>query len=321
MRTLPVIDFSAFAPHGRKGEAGARHAVAEAMGKACRQNGFFLLANHGLDTNVTEQAFAQTAQFFDQPLAAKQRISIERSPCHRGWFGHGQEVLDAKAQAQGDAKEGLKIGRDLPLDHPLVAAGVPLHGPNQWPEQSGFKTAMQAAYAQCETLSRQLMQGFALSLGLDDTHFEPWLKLPMATLAPLRYPPQQDEALLGAGAHTDFGCLTLLMQKEEPGLEILTADGDWMAVPAAPDLLVVNIGDMMARWTHNKYASTRHRVVNRSGRTRHSMAYFFDPDAKADLSPLPNCLADGETGPDETATALEHLLMKIEQSFAYRQES
>lgn len=324
MQTLPVIDFQAFAPDGRNGSDAARQSIADDIGTACRENGFFLLANHGLKAHVMEAAFAQAATFFDLPTAQKREINIENSACHRGWFGHGEEVLDAETQSQGDEKEGLKIGRDLAADHPLVKAGLALHGPNQWPsEASGgaaFKAAMQATYQDCETLSRRLMQAFALSLGLEATHFEPWLKLPMATLAPLRYPPMREDHILGAGAHTDFGCLTLLLQNDEAGLEVRSPNGEWMAVPAGREHLVVNIGDMMARWTNDRYASTRHRVVNRSGKTRHSMAYFFDPDAAADLTPLPNCLGEGEARHYEDATALEHLLMKIEQSFEYRQE-
>jgi isopenicillin N synthase-like dioxygenase len=324
MESLPVLDFAAFAQDGQTPNQDARQSVADAIGQACRETGFFLLTHHGLDREIIDAGFAQAAQFFDRPLADKQSLSIEASPYHRGWFGAGQEVLDAQNQAQGDAKEGLKIGRDLPLHHPKVAAGVALHGPNQWPNEaiggSELKAAMQATYAACEELSRQLMQAFALSLGLEERHFEPWLTLPMATLAPLRYPPMRDETLLGAGAHTDFGCLTLLLQNDEPGLEVQAANGDWISVPASREFVVVNIGDMMARWTNNRYASTRHRVVNRSGKTRHSMAYFFDPDAEADLSPLPTCHGEGETRHYEDASALEHLLMKIEQSFAYRQE-
>jgi len=223
-------------------------------------------------------------------------------------------------------KEGLKIGRDLAPDHALVQARTPLHGPNQWPDEwsegAAFKAAMQAGYAACEHLSRRLMAAFALSLGLDEGHFEPFLRLPMATLSPIRYPAHSaPETALGAAAHTDFGCLTLLWQRDVAGLQIQDNDGTWHAVPCAPDLVTVNIGDMMARWTNNLYASTRHRVVNQSGETRHSMAFFFDPDHDADLSPLPGCLAEGETPHFPRATCLEHLLMKINASFAYRQET
>ena len=318
--SLPVIDFASFTGTG----SAADKAIADRLRDACRKDGFFLLANHGLEPGLTDAAFAAAQSFFDAPLAQKQAIAIEASPCHRGWYGPGGEILDAQNQPQGDMKEGLKIGRDLAPSHPLVAADTPLHGPNQWPdtqEHPTFQLAMQACYAACETLSRRLMQGFALSLDLPVTHFDPWLRLPMATLSPLRYPPMQETAVLSAGAHTDFGCLTLLMQRDEAGLEIATPDDTWRRVPVDPALIVVNIGDMMARWTNNLYRSTRHRVVNRSGKTRHSMAFFFDPDADADLRPLPGCLAQGSASHYPPATALEHLLAKIEESFAYRQDA
>ena len=321
---LPVIDFADFAA----AEAAQRQAIGAAIGAACRDYGFFLLANHGLDSRLSDAAFAAAKDFFDAPMAHKQSIAIENSPCHRGWYGEGGEILNASSQPQGDVKEGIKIGRDLPADHPRVRDGLALHGPNQWPQDgpqaATFKTAMQDCYAACEHLSRQLMQAFALSLGLADDYFDRWLSLPMATLSPLRYPAlgqtQADDAL-SAAAHTDFGCLTLLLQDDAPGLEITLPNGDWLAVPAARDLIVVNIGDMMARWTNDMYRSTRHRVANRSGRTRHSMAFFFDPDPQADLSPLPGCVAEGDTAHHETTCALDHLLAKIEDSFAYRQEA
>ncbi len=314
MPQLPIIDFTTF----------GTNAIGEAIGEACRSRGFFLLANHGLDAKLIDMAFAQAKEFFDHPDLEKQKIAIEKSPCHRGWFGAGGEVLDGVQQPEGDDKQGIKIGRDLSAAHPRVREGLALHGANQWPDPDvfpDFKPIMQSCYDACETLSRQLMQGFALSLNLKGDYFEPWLTLPMATLTPLRYPPMRDATKLGAGAHTDFGCLTLLLQHDEAGLEIQAENGDWFGVPATPDLVVVNIGDMMARWTNNIYASTRHRVVNRSRSTRHSMAYFFDPDPDAPLAPLPGCLCDGATPIYEDTNALDHLLQKIEDSFAYRQDS
>ncbi len=320
---LPVIDFAAF----KDGTTSVRRAIAADIGAACRQDGFFLLKNHQLDVSITDRAFAAAKTFFDQPLADKQAISIEKSDCHRGWYGEGGEILDGENQPQGDFKEGLKIGRDLAADHPRVIAGLALHGANQWPNEeingaaSEFRAAMQNSYDACEALSRQLMQAFALSLDLPDDYFDRWLNLPMATLSPLRYPPMRDEAILSAAAHTDFGCLTLLFQTDEAGLEIARGDGDWLQVPCLPEMITVNIGDMMARWTNDLYRSTRHRVVNRSGRTRHSMAFFFDPDPDADLTALPGCIADGDTAHYAAACALDHLLAKIEDSFAYRQET
>jgi isopenicillin N synthase-like dioxygenase len=314
---VPVIDFAGFTC----GAATDKNQIAQAIGAACRESGFFVLANHGLDRVITDRAFAAAAAFFDRPETEKQEISIQHSPYHRGWYGHGDEVLDGVRQPEGDYKEGLKIGRDLPLDHPMVKAGTPLHGPNQWPDRPDFKASMQAAYAACDVLSRQLMAAFALSLGLDETHFDRVLTLPMATLSPIRYPAATpDTPGLGAGAHTDFGCLTLLLQHDEAGLEIEMKNGDWLAVDCTPDLVMVNIGDMMARWTNNLYASTRHRVVNKGAGARHSMAFFFDPDAGADLSPLPGCLAPGAEPVFARASCLDHLLMKIDESFDYRKD-
>ena len=310
---LPIIDFGDFS----EGPPHRRQAIADEIGAAARNIGFFILANHRLPTATQERAFELAARFFDLPQADKAAIDISRSACHRGWYGEGGEVLDAHHQPEGDIKQGLKIGRDLTAEHPRVRAGMALHGPNQWPQEtaalSGFKSAMQDCYDACEALSRQLMQAFALSLSLPEDYFDRWLNEPMATLSPLRYPPLQAADQLSAGAHTDFGCLTLLMQKDQPGLEIETASG-WLAIPCLPDQSVVNIGDMMQRWTNGQYASTRHRVVNRSRQTRHSMAYFFDPDPNADLAPLPGC-GESDAPP---LTALQHLLHKIDESFAYR---
>ena len=312
---LPVIDFSAFGDDS----AASRAAIADEIGAACRETGFFALTGHGIDATVIDDAFAMAQNFFDLPEDKKREIAIERSPCHRGWFAHGGEVLDRAKQPQGDYKEGLKIGRDLPPDHARVKAALPLHGANQYPHESGalvgFRSQMDMLYRACEALSRQLMQAFALSLDLQPDHFDRWLSEPMATLAPLRYPPMQKAAELSAGAHTDFGCLTLLFQNDVPGLEIETATG-WQAVPLLEGAIIVNIGDMMERWTAGLYGSTVHRVVNRSSNTRHSMAYFFDPDPDADLTPLPNCGASAAP----PLTALDHLLNKIDASFGYRSD-
>ena len=317
---LPLIDFAAF----ENGTSAQRARIAAEIGAACRSDGFFALANHGITAASIDAGFDMAQKFFDLPESEKAAIAIDRSACHRGWFGRGAEVLDKIGQPEGDRKEGLKIGRDLPPEHPRVKAGVPLHGPNQWPAESGkiagFRAIMQTLYADCEKLSRQLMQAFALSLGLTPTHFDDWLSAPMATLGPLRYPPSevaqddgQDESLLSAGAHTDFGCLTLLFQHDAPGLEIQNAQGQWRPVPLMREHVVVNIGDMMQHWTGGQYASTVHRVVNRSAQTRHSIAYFFDPDPDTDLSPLPGC-GSSDAPP---RTALSHLLAKIGDSFDY----
>ena len=182
-----MIDFSAFGDDSAASRA-RRANIAGEIGAACRKTGFFALTGHGIDATEINDAFAMAQNFFDLPEDKKREIAIERSPCHRGWFAHGGEVLDRTKQPQGDYKEGLKIGRNLPPDHARVKAALPLHGANQYPHESGalvgFRAQMDTLYGACEALSRHLMQAFALSLDLQPDHFDRWLSEPMATLSP-----------------------------------------------------------------------------------------------------------------------------------------
>ena len=321
LEAVPVIDLESFLA----GTQEERTQVARRIGEACRNIGFFYIVNHGVPAELRAAVFAEAKRFFDSPLERKLEIDIERSACHRGYFKLGGENLDPAKQKQGgDLKEGIKIGRDLPPDHPLVAAGTPLHGPNQWPSGlPGFQETLQSYFDRLNDLGRQLMRAFALALELPEDHFERDLDLPMATVGPLHYPPQQgriSEARIGAGAHTDFGCLTILAQDEAGGLQVRNAAGQWIDAPFIADSFVVNIGDMMARWTNDIFASTQHRVINRSGGERYSIPFFFDPDHDADVSCLPTCC-----GPDRPArypptTGLEHLLEMINATFDYHRE-
>lgn len=321
LEQIPVIDFGGFL----HGDTETRDAVALEIAAAARNVGFFYIRNHGVPAELRAATFAEAERFFAQPEALKRRISIENSPCHRGYFALGGENLDpAKQRQAGDFKEGIKIGRDLPPDHPLVQAGTPLHGPNQWPDNlPGWRETLQAYYDACKTLGLQLMHAFALALALPEDYFDPWLAGPMATLGPLHYPPQHgpiSEDRIGAGAHTDFGCLTILAQDDNGGLQVQNVAGQWIDAPPIPDTFVVNIGDMLARWSNELFASTRHRVINRSGQERYSLPFFYDPEFHTPLECLPTCM-----GPDRPArypptTGGQHLLDMINATFDYHRE-
>ncbi len=320
LEAIPVIDIAPL----RHGPEAARMQTARAIGKACRDIGFFYVVNHGVPEALTARVYAEAKRFFAQPPEKKAEIAIEKSACHRGWFQIGGENLDpARQKKSGDFKEGIKIGRDLGPEHPRVRAGTPLHGPNQWPDLPGWRAVMQEYYDAMEALGRGLMQAFALALGMEATYFDGWLDVPMTTLGPLHYPPQIGhitEAQLGAGAHTDFGCLTILAQDDNGGLQVRNKDGVWIDAPPVPGSFVVNIGDMMERWTNGVFTSTLHRVVNVSGRERYSLPYFFDPDFAAPVSCLQTCLQPGETPKYPPTTAGQHLLDMINASFAYHKE-
>lgn len=319
LKEIPVIDFEPFLT----GNLETRQAVARQIGQACRDIGFFYLANHGIAPALMERTFAESKHFFDQPLEAKLAIDIEKSPCHRGFFKMGGENLDpAKQTAAGDLKEGIKIGRDLAADNALVQAGLPLHGPNLWPGNlPGWQGAMQSYFDALVGLGRQIMHAFALSLDLDECHFDRDLTDPMATLGPLHYPPQQGaitEKQIGAGAHTDFGCLTILAQDKMGGLQVRNCAGTWIDAPPIEGAFVVNIGDMMARWTNDLYASTRHRVINVSNLDRYSIPFFYDPDFDAEVSCLETCVSPERPANYPPTTGGQHLLDMIDSTFEYR---
>jgi len=316
---IPVIDFAPFL----HGDAPARAAVAEKIGDACRNIGFFYVINHGVPETLVADVYAQSKRFFALPAAQKAEIAIENSLCHRGYFQLGGENLDpARQKTVGDLKEGIKIGRDLPATHKLVAAGTPLHGPNQWPQNlPGWREVMEDYYAAMEFLGRELLHAFALALDIPETYFDRWLDAPMTTLGPLHYPPQRGhitEAQIGAGAHTDYGCLTMLAQDDAGGLQVRNAAGIFIDAPPIPGSFVVNIGDMMERWTNGVFTSTLHRVINISGRERYSIPFFFDPDFYAPVECLTTCLGDGAKFPPTTAG--QHLLDMINASFSYHKE-
>lgn len=316
---LPIIDISGcLADPGRD-----RREIAAEMDAAAREFGFFHLSGHAVSEQCLRDCFGAASAFFDLPERDKSLIAIENSPCHRGWYAIGGEVLDPVGQKEGDVKEGLKIGNDLPAAHPLVQAGIPLHGPNQWPEGlPDWKDVMQAGYEAFCLTGLELMRCFAVALELDARYFDRWLvrpeSEPMATLSPIRYPPlPPGEERLSAAAHTDFGCLTLLAQDGREGLEIRLPDGGWLPVPPLRNTLVVNIGDMLALWSGGRYRSTRHRVRNRTGEIRQSLAFFYDPAYNAPIGSLTGRPAGNpETGP-QARTALDHLLEKIGESFDY----
>ncbi|HEX6103400.1 MAG TPA: 2-oxoglutarate and iron-dependent oxygenase domain-containing protein [Alphaproteobacteria bacterium] len=321
LEEVPVVDFRPFL----SGKEAERKRVALEIGRACRDIGFFYIVNSGVPQQLVDRLFAEAKRFFALPPERKAEIAIERSKCHRGWFALGGENLDpAKQKEAGDYKEGIKIGRDLPLDHPLVRAGLPLHGPNQWPSGlPGWKEAMQEGYDALGQLGRELMHAFALALELPESHFDRWLTGPMATLGPLHYPPQSGritEARIGAGAHTDFGCLTILAQDPVGGLQVRNSAKRWIDAPFVPGSFVVNIGDMMERWTNGVFASTLHRVINSSGQDRYSLPFFFDPDFNADLTVLETCTGPGNPPKYPPTTGGQHLLDRINATFDYRGE-
>ncbi|QJQ96060.1 MULTISPECIES: isopenicillin N synthase family oxygenase [Halomonadaceae] len=313
---VPVIDLSPAL--GPEATPESRQSVAAEIGTACEQAGFFYIANHGISGERIDGAWAAAQRFFALPLTQKQEIHISKLPNHRGYLGIGEETLDPYA---ADSKEVFKIGLELPADDPDFRNGIIMYGPNTWPrELPGFRETVYAYYEEMFALSRELFRLFALAIGIDEDFFDDKTDKPMAQLNLIRYPSHEGEPHVGIGAHSDYECLTLLAQDSTGGLEARNAKGEWIAVPPIEGTFVVNIGDMMARWTNDRFASTVHRVYNRSGRERYSMPFFCGCNYHTVVSCLPNCSHDGEPARYPDTIAGEHLVGRLDATNAHRKQ-
>lgn len=313
---VPVIDLGPALGPGTS--AASRQAVADEIGRACERVGFFYVANHGISRDRIDAAWDAGRRFFALPLERKREIHISKLPNHRGYLGIGEESLDPYA---ADSKEVFKIGLELPADDPDFLNGIIMYGPNTWPRDlPGFRDAVYAYYQDMFGLSRELFRLFALAIGIDEHFFDDKIDKPMAQLNLIRYPAHEGEPHVGIGAHSDYECLTLLAQDDSGGLEARNAAGEWIAVPPIDGTFVVNIGDMMARWTNDRFASTVHRVYNRSGRERYSMPFFCGCNYHTVVSCLPNCSNDRDPPHYPDTIAGEHLVGRLDATNAHRRQ-
>ena len=323
MATLPVIEMSALFD---RSDAAGRARVAGEIARACEVHGFFYLTGHGIGLELLSDLEAQSRRFFALPQAEKLKIDMAHGGrAWRGFFPVGGELTSGVP----DLKEGLYLGTDLPADHPRVKARLPMHGANLWPEAPPeLKAAAEAYMAGATRAAAALMEGFSISLGLDDDYFrDAYTREPTVLFRIFHYPARGPgdgdwSRSWGVGEHTDYGLLTLLAQDGFGGLQV-KAPGGWIEAPPIEGALVCNIGDMLERLTGGRYRSTPHRVKNSSGHDRLSFPLFFDPDFTAKMAPLPGLAIttgadnrwDGASVHDFDGTYGDYLLSKVAKVF------
>jgi len=265
-------------------DGGDTDGVAREIEAACRDTGFFYVAGHGVPASLTAALDTASRAFFALPEPAKMAIAMAHGgPAWRGFFPVGGELTAGRP----DRKEGLYFGAELPDGDPRT--GLPLHGRNLFPRQvPELKTAVLAYIDALTGLAQDVMRGVARSLDLPADYFAAgYTREPTVLFRVFHYPPQPPDADgWGVGEHTDYGLLTLLSQDQNGGLAVRTPRG-WIDAPPLPDTFVCNIGDMLERLTGGWYRSTLHRVRNVSGNERLSYPFFFDPDFRAEVPPLP----------------------------------
>lgn len=278
---------------------------------ACARTGFFYLVNHGVPDTLVADQFERTRRFFALPLAERMALASANSPAGNGYDPLRSQVL--RSGTAPDLKESFHIGPELPDDHPHVARGLVRYGHNQWPAAlPEFRAGCLAYFAALEALGLRVMGLIARSLNLPEDHFRPFHTCPMSDLRMLHYPAgvadPADGRQFGAGAHQDWGGVTLLAQDDVGGLEVEVDDGVFLPAPPLPGSFVVNIGQLIARWSNGHYRSNVHRVLaNGSGRSRYSIPFFFNPDFDAEIVCLPGCSGPGDPPRFAPCTAGAHI--------------
>jgi isopenicillin N synthase-like dioxygenase len=313
MPTIPVVDVAPLLT----GSIDAARAVAMALGRACRDVGFFYVTGHSVPQGLITRVFETSAAFFTGPASIREAAAFTGAGGNRGYIRLGGETLDPSKPA--DVKEAFNIGLELAPDDCELLARAPFRGANLWPEVPGFRDTMLGYFNRVWRLGRDLHRGFALDLGLAPDYFESRLDKPLAVLRLLHYPPVTKplaEGQLGAGVHTDYGNVTLLATDAVGGLMVQDRAGRWLEAPVMPGAFVCNIGDCLMRWSNDVYVSTPHKVVSPTGMDRYSVAFFLDPNPDAVVECLPTCTSPERPAKYAPISGADYLRSRLEPTYA-----
>jgi isopenicillin N synthase-like dioxygenase len=318
MKSIPLIDLGGNidpqAPLAR--DAAAR------LHEALSTIGFAYIAGHNVAEASRDAAFDASREFHASTLERKQSIAI--NGFHRGYMGMATSTIVTSSVAKvtrPNMSESLMLMHELPPDDPGLLAGLPLQGPNQWPDWiPGFRPRVERYIAEVDALGRYIVRLIAMSLGLPAHALDHHFAKPTTFVRLLHYPPQPpvEDQQMGSAPHTDYGVITLLAQDNAGGLQVRPRGGDWIEAPPIPDTYVLNVGDMLARWTNNRFVSTPHRVINRSGGDRYSLPYFLDPGMDALIECLPTCTGDANPPKHAPVRYGDYLLERLNRNYDYR---
>lgn len=288
---------------------------AKALGQSFREYGFAAISDHGLDEALIQKAYALSAEFFALPEATKKTYAKAGQGGARGYTPFGQEI--AKDAKHVDLKEFWHVGRDLEPGHPYEDMMPPNLIPS---EVAGWEETIHGLYNAFDAMGVKILRAIALDLGLDETFFDDAVRDGNSVMRLLHYPPVQGDTggSIRAEAHGDINAITLLLGAEEPGLQVMTRDGEWVDMNPPAGCLVVNMGDMLARSTNDVLPSTQHRVINpagaRTGHSRYSMPFFMHYRPDYLIKTLPGCTSgDNPDKYPEPILANDFLLQRLRE--------
>ncbi|WP_300556992.1 2-oxoglutarate and iron-dependent oxygenase domain-containing protein [Maricaulis sp.] len=302
-----------FPPVSMKLQKSDPKAFAHELGKSFREYGFAAIADHGLDQALIDRAYEVAAKFFALPEETKMKYFIEKGGGARGYTPFGTEI--AKDAQHVDLKEFWHVGRDLPAGHPYEKDMAPNVVPEEVEE---WVSVIHALYAAFDELGKDVLRAIATDLGLEENFFEDTVRDGNSVMRLLHYPPVQGDTggSIRAEAHGDINTITLLLGADEPGLQVMTRDGEWVDMNPPAGCLAVNMGDMLSRSTNGVLPSTQHRVINPKGarteHSRYSMPFFLHYRPDYLIETLPGCEREGVESP-EPITAHDFLHQRLKE--------
>lgn len=308
--SIPSLDLADF----KSGTPEQKKKFAQDLGNAYETVGFVAIKNHGLSDELVNQLYAEVKKFFDLPVEVKLKYEDPKLAGQRGYTSFGKE--HAKGSTAGDLKEFWHFGQEVTDNDPIKSE----YPDNIWcDELPEFNKVGIEAYKQLEDSGKYMLRAIAIFLGLDEFYFDDKIKNGNSILRPIHYGPitVEPQNAVRAGAHEDINLITLLMGASADGLEILDKKGNWVAVTALPNQIVVNVGDMLQRLTNNRLRSTTHRVVNPPrelwGTSRYSIPFFLHPRSEMRLDCLESCVTATNPLQYEPISAGEYLNQRLEE--------
>lgn len=307
--TIPTLDLNDF----KHGSSAQKSTFVSELGLAFENIGFIAVKNHGYNSENQAELYKAIKSFFELPDAVKQQYDGSSTGGQRGYTGKGKE--HAAGRNVGDLKEFYHIGKYLPNDaSDHYQANI---FPNEAPD---FKTQTLFAYDKLEAIGKSMLSAIALYLGLNENHFEDKVNKGISILRPLHYFPIENPDAVPDGAvraaeHGDINLITLLMGASAEGLQVKRRDEQWIPITAVDDCLIVNVGDMLQRYTNGKLKSTIHRVVNppktEMKKPRYSIPFFMHANPNMDLTCLPSCVSEQTPKQYDDITAEGFLMQRL----------
>lgn len=317
---IPVLDVSRWLAD----TPGALEELAPVVARSCADTGFLVFTNHGVAQRLIDDCFSASAAFFALP--DEQKLALRVGELNIGYMPPGAQTIRTSTIAdvrKPNLNETFYVTEERSADDPDILAQKPFVGLNRWPSSlPEFRRATLAYYNAMRRLSERMLPVFVAAMGMSPQALDADFREATCTLRLLRYPPQPDQAedQFGFAPHIDTGMLTFLAQSRLPGLEVRTRDGIWLRPPAIPGTFVVNTGEMLGRYSNDRFAPTPHRVLNTNREARYAIPFFLSPANEAVIRPVASCIGPDNPPRHPPLRYLDHRMKLNATNFAHRQK-